>query len=181
MRADNTGPMRESPKGTAPRRPCQARCRQSLGGKAYARPVDSGELPALELAFPGPERDSGVAAILAGRKTALTGLLEIFEHAAEPVPEPGQRFSVLDSAGQSAAVIELTEVRVVPISEVDDSYARAEGRGYADAAQWRRAHEDFFCSEGIAAFLGATPVIDDATLVVTERFRLVGSNDRASH
>ena len=27
---------------------------------------------------------------------------------------------------------------------VDDDYARAEDRGYADAAPWRRAHEDFF-------------------------------------
>jgi uncharacterized protein YhfF len=97
--------------------------------------VVSEDLPVLELAFPGPERDSGIAAILAGEKTALTGLLQIHEHAAEPVPQPGQRFSVVDSAGQSAAVIELTDVRVVPISEVDDDYARAEGRGYADAAQ----------------------------------------------
>ena len=96
------------------------------------------ELPELELAFPGPERDSGVAAILAGTKTALTGLLEILQHAGEPVPEAGQRFSVLDSAGLPAAVIELTEVRVVPISEVDDAYAHAEGRGYADAAAWRQ-------------------------------------------
>ena len=133
----------------------------------------SDDLPVLELAFPGPERDSGVAAILAGEKTTLTGLLQIYEHEGEPVPQPGQRFSVLDSAGQPAAVIELTEVSVVPISTVDDDYARAEGRGYADAAQWRTAHEDFFCSEGVARFLGATPVIGDDTLVVTERFRLV--------
>ncbi len=80
---------------------------------------------------------------------------------------------MLDSAGQPAAVIELTEVGVVPISMVDDDYARAEGRGYADAAQWRRAHEDFFRDEGVARFLGATPVIGDDTLVVTERFRLI--------
>jgi uncharacterized protein YhfF len=151
------------------------------GGEGYVCVMDSGRLPALELAFPGPERDSGVAAILAGRKTALTGLLQILEHAAEPVPKSGQRFSVLDSAGQPAAVIELTEVRVVPISEVDDEYARAEGRGYADAAEWRRAHEDFFCSEAIAEFLGAAPVIDDGTLVVTERFRLVTAGDGADH
>lgn len=143
--------------------------------------MNFGDLPALELAFPGPERDSGVAAILAGKKTALTGLLQILEHAAEPVPEPGQRFSVLDSAGQPAAVIELTEVRVVPISEVDDTYARAEGRGYADAAEWRRAHEDFFRSEGIVEFLGAIPVINDGTLVVTERFRLIESDDGTDH
>jgi uncharacterized protein YhfF len=139
------------------------------------------DLPVIELAFPGPERDSGVAAILAGEKTALTGLLQILQHAGEPVPEPGQRFAVLDSAGQTAAVIELTEVRVVPISDVDDDYARAEGRGYADAAQWRTAHEEFFRGDGIAAFLGTRPVIDDATLVVTERFRLIpdGSDPEA--
>jgi uncharacterized protein YhfF len=135
--------------------------------------MNSGELPVLELALPGPQRDSGVAAILDGTKTALTGLLQIFEHDGEPVPEPGQRFSVVDSAGRPAAVIELTEVRVVPVSEVDDDYARAEGRGYADAAAWRRAHEEFFRGEGVAAYLGAVPEIDDGTLVVTERFRLI--------
>jgi uncharacterized protein YhfF len=131
------------------------------------------DLPTLELSFPGPERDSGVAAILSGEKTALTGLLQIIEHAGEPVPQPGQRFCVLDSAGQPAAVIELTEVRVMPISDVDDEYARAEGRGYADSAAWRSAHEEFFCSAGISEFLGATAVIDDSTLVVTERFCLI--------
>jgi hypothetical protein len=43
----------------------------------------SDDLPVLELALPGPERDSGIAAILAGEKTAMTGLLQIHEHAAE--------------------------------------------------------------------------------------------------
>ena len=143
--------------------------------------MSSGDLPVLELAFPGPLRDSGVAAILAGEKTALTGLLQIYEHDGEPVPQPGQRFSVIDSMGQSAAVIEITEVRVLPIGMVHDDHARAEGRGYADAADWRRAHEDFFTSEGVAEYLGVTPVIDDDTLVVIERFRLVkpGASDDA--
>jgi uncharacterized protein YhfF len=139
--------------------------------------MDCDGLPALELAFPGPERDSGVAAILAGEKTALTGLLQLLEHAGEPVPQPGQRFSVLDSAGRPAAVIELTEVGVIPMSAVDDEYAHAEGRGYAHAVEWRAAHESFFRSEGITEFLGAEAVINDATLVVTERFRLVGRCD----
>jgi uncharacterized protein YhfF len=131
------------------------------------------DLPVLELAFPGPERDRGVAAILDGRKTALTGLLEIYEHAGEAVPEPGQRFSVLDSEGRHAVTIELVEVRVVPINEIDDDFARAEGRGYADAAEWRAAHEEFFQGDGVSEFLGHTPVIDDDTLVVAERFRVV--------
>ncbi|MEV4256340.1 ASCH domain-containing protein [Spirillospora sp. NPDC049652] len=130
-------------------------------------------LPTLELAFPGPERDSGVAAIREGRKTALTGLLEIYEHAGEAVPEAGQRFAVLDSDGNTALVIELVEVRTVPMREIDDDFAHAEGRGYADAAEWRKAHEEFFQSEGVAEFLGRTPDIGDDTLVVAERFKVV--------
>jgi uncharacterized protein YhfF len=39
---------------------------------------------------------------------------------------------------------------------VDDDYARAEDRGYADAAPWRRAHEDFFRSEGATGSSAAT-------------------------
>jgi uncharacterized protein YhfF len=131
------------------------------------------DLPILELAAPGPERDRGVAAILAGTKTALTGLLEIYERAAEPLPHVGQRFSVVDSVGRPAVVIEITEVRTVPISAVDDDYARTEGRGYADAASWRAAHEQFFQSEFVWEFLGHTPQIDDNTPVVTERFRVI--------
>ncbi|GAA3169365.1 MULTISPECIES: ASCH domain-containing protein [Streptomyces] len=131
------------------------------------------DLPALELAFPGPERDRGVAAILRGEKTALTGLLEIYEHAGEAVPQAGARFAVLDSAARPAATIELTEVATVPMKEIDDAFAHAEGRGYADAAQWRTAHEEFFRGAGVSAFLGRTPVIDGETLVVAQRFRVV--------
>ncbi|MFI2641755.1 ASCH domain-containing protein [Streptomyces sp. NPDC018610] len=131
------------------------------------------DLPSLELAFPGPERDRGVAAILDGSKTALTGLLEIYEHAGEAVPAAGERFSVLDSEGRPAVTIELVDVRVVPMKEIDDDFARAEGRGYRDVAEWRAAHEEFFRSEGVSAFLGRTPVVGDDTLVVAERFRVV--------
>jgi len=135
-------------------------------------PADE-DLPVIELATPGPLRDSGVAAILAGRKTAMTGLRQLHEHAGDPVAEAGQRFVVLDSDGLPAAVIEMTEVRVVPINAVGDQYAHAEGRGYADVAQWRAAHEEFFRSEPVARFLGSVPEIDDDTLVITMQFRLV--------
>ncbi|MEV7128109.1 ASCH domain-containing protein [Streptomyces sp. NPDC093260] len=134
------------------------------------------ELPTLELAFPGPERDRGVAAIQSGEKTALTGLLEIYEHAGEAVPTAGQRFAVLDSDGRPAVTIELVDVRVVPMKEIDDDFARAEGRGYHDAAAWQTAHEEFFRSEGVSEFLGRTPVVGDDTLVVAQRFRAVGND-----
>lgn len=142
------------------------------GPAPYHRPMEHDDLPTLELAFPGPERDRGVAAILSGDKTALTGLLEIYEHAREALPTAGQRFSVLDSAGRPAVTIELLDVQVVAMKEIDDDFARAEGRGYADAAQWRTAHEEFFRSEGVSAFLGRTPAMGDDTLVVAQRFRV---------
>ncbi|MET7289806.1 ASCH domain-containing protein [Streptomyces sp. NPDC005573] len=135
------------------------------------------DLPTLELAFPGPERDRGVAAILAGRKTALTGLLEIYEHAGEEVPAAGQRFSVLDSEGRPAVTIELVAVRVIPMKEIDDDFARAEGRGYSDVSVWRAAHEQFFRSDGVSEFLGHTPIVDGSTLVVAQRFHVVGPDD----
>ncbi|MEV5277266.1 ASCH domain-containing protein [Streptomyces sp. NPDC051994] len=134
-------------------------------------------LATLELAFPGPERDRGVAAILSGRKTALTGLLEIYEHAEEAVPVAGQRFSVLDSDGRPAVTIELVDVRVVPMREIDDDFARAEGRGYSGVAEWRAAHEEFFRSEGVSEYLRRTPVIDGDTLVVAQRFRVAEPDD----
>lgn len=130
-------------------------------------------LPVLELAAPGPQRDEGVSAILAGTKTALTGLLAIYEHAGERVPRAGDRFCVVDSQGLPAASIELTEVHTVPISRIDDDYAHAEGRGYGGAGDWRRAHEEFFTSDVVADALGHVPEIDDDTPVVAIRFRLI--------
>ena len=131
-------------------------------------------LPVLELAAPGPDRESGVRAILAGTKTAMTGLPALHAHAHEPLPVAGDRFCVVDSDGRPAAVIELTRVTVQPINAVTDTYAHAEGRGYSDAAAWRIAHEDFFRSDYVAKFLGYVPEINDDTPVVTQRFRLVG-------
>ena len=137
-------------------------------------PID--ELPVAEFAFPGPLRDALVAAVLSGAKTTTTGLLAGYQHADEPVPVAGQRNAVIDSAGARVAVIETIEVRIVPICDIDEEFARAEGEGYTTVAQWRVAHEGFWHSEEMVAFLGRRPVIDDDTLVVAERFRLISSD-----
>jgi len=131
------------------------------------------DYPELELALPGPERDRGVTAILNGEKTALTGLPALYEHAGEALPETGQRFCVVDSNGDPAAVIEFVDVRVVPVKEIDEEYVHAEGRGYADAAEWLADHKALFQSEPLRAYLGRTPDFDADTMVVAVRFRLV--------
>ncbi|GAA1622113.1 ASCH domain-containing protein [Actinoplanes couchii] len=127
----------------------------------------------LELAEPGPLRDCGVNAILAGTKTAMTGLPAIYYKEGEPLPTAGERYSVIDSAGKPVAVIELTRVATEPIGAVGDAYAQAEGRGYRDAADWWSAHEAFFRSDFVAEYLGFVPDFDDGTLVVTQWFQLI--------
>ncbi|MFY4720729.1 ASCH domain-containing protein [Streptomyces sp. LaBMicrA B280] len=139
--------------------------------------MSADDLPNLALAFPGPERDSGVEAIISGRKTAMTALVEILERTGQPLPQAGQRYAVLDSDDRTAVVIELTEARVIPFREVDDRFALDEGRGYANAEEWAAGHRDFFRGEQVTELLGYTPVVDDDALVVAERFRVVDAED----
>jgi len=132
------------------------------------------ELPKFEFAFPGPLRDQLVAAVLDGTKTSTTGLLISYEREGEPLPVVGQRSVVVDSADQPVAVIELTEVRVVRVGDVDLDHARDEGEGYRTVAEWRAGHENFWHGAELREELGDPDfTVDDDTLAVTERFRLV--------
>ncbi|MEV7775820.1 ASCH domain-containing protein [Kitasatospora sp. NPDC086791] len=142
----------------------------------YAGPDDPRvvALPPEEFAFPGPLRDQLVAAVLSGAKTSTTGLIADYVHEGEPLPQPGERAAVLDSDGRRVAVIETTDVRVVPLGEVDLQHALDEGEGYRSVAEWRATHEGFWRSpEMLAALDDPDFAVDDATPVVLQRFRLV--------
>jgi uncharacterized protein YhfF len=131
-------------------------------------------LPKSEFAFPGPLRDQLVAAILNGAKTSTTGLVADYEHEGEPLPEAGERAVVVDSDDRPVAVIETTEVRVVPLAAVDLAHAVDEGEGHRTIAEWREDHESFWHSaEMREAMDDPSFTVDDATLAVLQRFRLV--------
>jgi uncharacterized protein YhfF len=132
------------------------------------------DLPVAEFAFPGPLRDRLVAAILAGDKTSTTGLHEEYVREGEAICPVGHRELVIDSRGRGVAVIETTEVEVKRIGDVDLAFAIEEGEGFETLHDWREAHVRFFTSPEMVALLGGPPVaIDDDTLVVCSRFRLV--------
>jgi uncharacterized protein YhfF len=133
------------------------------------RPED---LPRLEFADPGPARDEVVAAILAGRKTTTTGLVPEYERAGQAFPAPGQQFAVIGSDSRPAAVIEMTEVRKVPIAGIDLRHVLDDGD--ESVAQWRAAHEEYWHSTQTREVLGDPDfaVVDD-TVVLAQRFRLV--------
>jgi uncharacterized protein YhfF len=130
------------------------------------------DLRRREFATPGPVRDQVVAAILAGAKTTTTGLLLGYERAGEPVPEPGQRFAVVDSAGRPAAVIEMTEVRVVTVADIDVRHVLDDGD--ESVAARRSAHEEEWHSAGMREIPGDPGfTVSDDTAVLAQRFRLV--------
>jgi uncharacterized protein YhfF len=126
------------------------------------------DLQAIEFAFPGPLRDRLIAAILSGAKTTTSALAHGYEVDNEPPPAAGQTFAIVDSAGRRIAAIELTDVRVIRLADVDLAHAADE-----TVASWRAHHEEFWNSPECRAELGADFTVDDDTLIVAQRFRLV--------
>lgn len=157
--------------------------RQVLTGKVVATVLDmdftadSPDIAGLrraKFAFPGPLRDKLVRAILDGHKVSTTGLAREYELGFEPWPEVGQRSVVVDSADRPVAVIETTDVRVVPLARVDIEHAIDEGEDHASLAEWRRDHEAFWHSPEMRSELNdPTFCADDDTPVVLELFRVI--------
>lgn len=126
------------------------------------------------LAFPGPLRDQLVRAVLSGAKVSTTGLLAEYEAEKEELPPVGERSAVIDSAGREVAVVEVTEVRILRLGDIDLQHAVDEGEGDTSVAEWRASHERFWQGEEMQEALGDPEfTVDDDTLVVAERFRVV--------
>jgi uncharacterized protein YhfF len=140
----------------------------------YELPEEYASLPIGEFAFPGELRDRLVAAILAAEKTTTSCLYAEFELDGEEPPRVGSREVVVDSNGRPVAVIEMTEIRVLPLAEVDRRHALDEGEGYGGVEDWRRGHEEFWHGAEYREAIGQPEfTVDDSTLVVAQRFRLV--------
>ncbi|NEE05357.1 ASCH domain-containing protein [Streptomyces sp. SID7499] len=130
-------------------------------------PADIASMPRTEFAFPGPLRDR---------------LVVDYEHEGDPLPEAGGRSVVVDSDGRPVAVVEVTDVRVVPPAQVGLPHAVDEGEGHTSVAEWREDHERFRHGEDMRAALGDPGfTVDDTTPAVLERFRLVAGLRLADH
>jgi uncharacterized protein YhfF len=140
-------------------------------------------LPVTAFAFPGPLRDRLTALVLAGTKTATAGL--VVDHVIEdsPIPRAGDREVVIDSDLRPVAIIETTRCQLATIGTVSDEFARDEGEGFADAAEWRVAHERFWSAylDDLRRDLRDPEfALTSSTLVVCQWFRLVSRVDPAT-
>ena len=141
-----------------------------------AEPTTHRGMPAWGFAFPGALRDELTALALDGTKTATAGLAVDYVVDGGMPPRPGDRQVLLDSDSQPVAIVETTRTELSTISLVTDEFARAEGEGFADAADWREAHERFwngYIDDLRTALRDPGFELTDSTVVVCEWFRVV--------
>ncbi len=131
-------------------------------------PLEAVVPPAWSFGATRKQADDLLALVLAGTKTATAGAWWDYEVEDEPLPSVGTLAILLDGAGHPRALVETTDVRVVPFDEVDAEHARLEGEGDRTLEQWRADHERFFTQHSTSGrgFAADMPV-------VLERFRLV--------
>ncbi len=82
--------------------------------------------------------------VIDGRKRATVGSVAEYEHEGQPLPQVGDREIVLDGAMRPRAVLELTDIRIGPLSSVDEQFAWDEGEGDRSLRYWLDAHTTFF-------------------------------------
>ena len=107
--------------------------------------------------------------VLHGPKRATAGLLRDFEEGGDPLPQVDDRNVVTGGDGRALAVLRTTDVRVGPLSSVDDAFAWDEGEGDRTRADWLDGHTRYFTRQCAAEGWEFDPDI----AVVFERFELV--------
>lgn len=107
--------------------------------------------------------------VLRGQKRATAGTLAEYEREGVALPEVGDRWIACDGQGRPRAVIETTEVRVGPLSSVDEQFAWDEGEGERTRADWLGSHTVYFTRTHATLGIPFHPEIP----VAFERFEVV--------
>lgn len=121
--------------------------------------------PAWSFGYTPEQADELLALVLEGRKTATASALRDYGPDDE-LPAVGSLSIITDGSGKPRALIEVTQVDVVPFAEVSAEHAEAEGEGDQSLDYWRREHRAFFEATG------EEPVSDEMPIVL-ERFTVL--------
>ncbi len=117
--------------------------------------------------------DELVALVVHGPKRATAGALSDYEADGDPVPAVGDRSIVTDGTMRPRAVVEVTDVRIGPLSSVDEAFAWDEGEGDRTREWWLDAHTWYFTRRFASLGLDFHPDIP----VVFERFAVLYHED----
>ena len=118
----------------------------------------------------GPEMATELAELaVAGIKRATAGLVRQFGPDGEPPPVVGGYVVLLDGAERPRAIWRTTEVRIGPLSSVDERFAWDEGEGERTREWWLSAHRRFFGRQAAAQGFR----LHDEIETMFERFEVV--------
>ena len=113
--------------------------------------------------------------ILNGPKRATAGLYSDFEGDIGSLPKVGAYVVVIDGKAAPLCIFQTTEVRIGPLSSVDEKFARDEGEGDRTREWWLAAHTEFFQRQAEREGFECTPDIE----TVFERFKVVWPKGKA--
>ena len=88
--------------------------------------------------------DELIDLVLHGPKRATAAALADHELSGDPVPAVGMLSIATDGSGRPRAVLRTTDVRIGPLSSVDDQFAWDEGEGDRTRSDWLDSHTGFF-------------------------------------
>jgi uncharacterized protein YhfF len=110
--------------------------------------------------------DELIELVVRGPKRATAAAVAQYEADGDPIPAVGDLSIAMDGSMRPRALLETTEVRVGPLSSVDERFAWDEGEGDRTVAWWLDAHTWFFTR----ALAGMGLDFDPDIAVVFERF-----------
>jgi uncharacterized protein YhfF len=117
----------------------------------------------------GADPDHLAQLVIDGVKTATCSGLVFYEMENESLPAAGDYSVVLSSKDKPLAIIKTTEVKVMPMNEVPEDFAIAEGEGDRTYRYWKDVHAAFFTE----ALNKVGLEFSEDMQLVCERFRLV--------
>jgi uncharacterized protein YhfF len=110
--------------------------------------------------------------VLRGPKRATAGMVADYETDGIPLPQVGDHCVFVLGDGRPGGVLRTTDIRIGPLSSVDDQFAWDEGEGDRSLEYWMAAHVAYFTGRCAALGLAFSHDIE----VAFERFDLVWPN-----
>ncbi len=113
--------------------------------------------------------DELIAFVVDGPKRATAGMVAEFRAEGEPLPRLGGHWIACDGSGVPRAVLRTVELRLGPLSSVDEKFAWDEGEYERTLESWLDGHRRYF--RRACADLGLE--FTDEIELCFERFRVV--------
>lgn len=122
----------------------------------------------------GANPDHLAQLVIDGVKSATCSGLIFYEIENEPLPSIEDYSIILNSKDEPLAIIKTVDVKIMPMNEVPEEFAIAEGEGNRTYQYWKEAHETFFSKE----LSGLGLEYSEDMMLVCERFKLINVRNK---